>query len=408
MGRSIHRLTAVKVNALKRPGYHADGAGLYLKIQDGGSRSWVYRFMLNGRRRDCGLGKHPAISLAHARQLAEDCRRVVASGVDPIEQRAAERAAERAKAANQMTFEQCGREFFGAHEPAWTNAEHRRQWLATLASYVFPLIGPQPVAAVDTAAVLNVLTPIWNEKPETANRIRGRIETVLDWAKTKGYRDGENPARWRGHLQHTLPATRKLQPIVHFAALPYHEVGDLMAALREQTSITARALEFLILTASRAGEVRGARWDEIDVDDSMWVLPPGRMKSGRKHRVPLSPRAIAIVMEMAEVRQSEFVFFGTKLGRAISRNTMTVLVHRMGYECTTHGFRSTFRDWAGECTSFPREIAEAALAHVTGNAVERAYRRGDAFEKRRVLMEQWAVFCERRDSANVIPLRGRE
>ncbi|MCP4779933.1 MAG: tyrosine-type recombinase/integrase [Hyphomicrobium sp.] len=286
MGRSIHRLTAVKVNALKRPGYHADGAGLYLKIQDGGSRSWVYRFMLNGRRRDCGLGQASGNKL---RSRAPVGRRLPPRGrqwCGPIEQRAAERA----QAANQMTFEQCGREFFGAHEPAWTNAEHRRQWLATLASYVFPLIGPQPVAAVDTAAVLNVLTPIWNEKPETANRIRGRIETVLDWAKTKGYRDGENPARWRGHLQHTLPAPRKLHQVVHFAALPYHEVSDLMAALREQTSITARALEFLILTASRAGEVRGARWDEIDVDDSMWALPPGRMKSGRKHRVPIPLR----------------------------------------------------------------------------------------------------------------------
>ncbi len=406
MGRSIHRLTAVRANALKRAGYHADGGGLYLRIKDGGSKSWVFRYMIAGRRRDAGLGRYPTINLAKARELAETCRRLVAAGVDPIEQRNEEREAERAAAAKAITFEECAKAYIEAHEPAWRNEKHRGQWRTTLGQYVYPKIGTLPIAAIDTAGVLNVLTPIWTAKPETASRVRGRIELVLNWARAQGYRDGANPALWRGHLQHTLPARRKLQPITHHAALPFDQISDLMAALCAQTSIGARALEFLILTATRTGETVGARWDEIDIDNVMWTIPGTRMKGGREHRVPLSPRAVAILKDLAEIRQNEFVFPGMKQGRSLTETTLRIALKRLGYNSTTvHGLRSTFRDWAGERTSFPREIAEAALAHVTGNAVERAYRRGDAFEKRRVLMQQWGTFCERRDSANVVPLR---
>ena len=408
MGRSIHRLTAVKANALKRAGYHADGGGLYLRIKDGGSKSWVFRYMIAGRRRDAGLGRYPTINLAKARELAETCRRLVAGGVDPIERRNEEREAERAAAAKAITFEECAKAYIEAHEVAWTNDKHRQQWRRTLADYVYPVVGSLPVAAVDTAGVLNVLTPIWNEKTETASRVRGRIELVLDWAKTKGYRDGPNPALWRRHLQHTLPAKRKEHQVEHLAALPFDEIGTLMAALREQTSVGVRALELLILTAARTGETLGARWDEIDIDNMMWTIPSTRMKGGREHRVPLSPRAGAILKEMAEIRQNEFVFPGMKQGRPLTETTLRAVLKRIGYNSiTVHGLRSTFRDWAGECASVPREIAEAALAHATGSAVERAYRRGDAFEKRRKLMEQWGTFCGHPADADVVPLRRR-
>ncbi len=402
MTRTIHRLGTVKINALNRRGYHADGGGLYLRVRPGGSKSWVFRFTVAGRKRDGGLGRYPTINLAEARELAEQCRRLVAAGVDPIEQRAAERT----KAAKAMTFEACAREYVAAHEPAWKNAEHRRQWHTTLADCVYPVIGSLPVAAVDTAGVLNVLTPIWTSKPETASRVRGRIELVLGWAAAKGYRDGANPAAWRGHLQHILPAMRKLRSVEHHAALPYNEIGTLMATLREQTSITARALEFLILTATRTGETLGARWDEVNLDTRMWVIPGARMKGARPHRVPLCLRAVQIIEEMSTIRQNEYVFPGRK-GR-ISKMPMANMLRRMGYaDCTIHGFRSTFRDWAAECTTVPREIAEAALAHVTGSAVERAYRRGDALEKRRELMAAWATSCDRRPSAKVVLLRRR-
>ena len=409
MGRSIHKLSVVKINALKAQGTYGDGGGLYLRVKDGGSKSWVFRFAIAGRKREAGLGRYPAVGLAAAREHAEECRRLVAGGVDPIERRKEECEAKRTATAKAITFEACAKAYITAHEPAWRNEKHRRQWHTTLGQYVYPKIGALPVAAIDTAGVLNVLMPIWTAKPETASRVRGRIELVLDWATVQGYRDGANPARWRGHLQHTLPAKRKLQPVTHLAALPFDEIGTLMAALREQTSIGTRALELLILTATRTGETLGARWDEIDIDNMMWTIPRTRMKGGREHRVPLSARSIAILKEMAEIRQNEFIFPGMKQGRSLTETTLRAVLRRLGYSSiTVHGFRSTFRDWAGECTSVPREIAEAALAHVTGNAVERAYRRGDAFEKRRVLMQQWGTFCERRESAKVIPLRGRE
>jgi integrase len=361
--------------------------------------------MLNGRRRDCGLGTYPETSLAKARQLAEDCRRLVAAGVDPIENRNHTREALRAKAVKVPTFAECAKAYIAAHEPGWKNPTHRRQWRATLATHVFPTIGNTPVDVIDVAAVLRALTSFWQEKPETASRVRGRIELILDWAGVQGYRNGDNPARWRGHLQHALSPTAKLHPRVHFAALPYDQVGDLMAALREQSDIRAKALEFLVLTATRTGETLGGRWDEIDIDNKILVIPAQRMKGGREHRVPLSLRALQIVEEMATIRQSDYIFPGWKQGKPLSPTALRRILKRLGYDTTTHGLRSSFRDWCDECTNTPWEIAEGALAHIVGTTVQRSYRRTDALEKRRKLMEQWAVYCEQAPSAKVVPFR---
>jgi len=406
MTRTIHRLGTVKINALKTPGYYGDGGGLYLRVRPGGSKSWVFRFTVAGRKRDGGLGRYPTITLAKARELAEECRRLVACGVDPVEQRREEREVVAARAAKAMMFEACAKAYIEAHEAGWKSDKHHRQWRASLGTYVFPIIGVAPVDGIDTTMVLTVLTPIWNSKPETASRVRGRIELVLDWAKARGYRDGENPARWRWHLQHMMAPKKKLRQVEHLAALPYDEIGELMAELRERTSIAARALEFLILTAARTNEALGATWDEIDLHTKLWVIQAERMKGGTTHRVPLSPHAVAIVKEMASIRQNDFVFPGAKQGRPLSSMSLAMLLRRMGRgDITVHGFRSSFRDWAAETTNFPNHVVEMALAHAIGNKVEAAYRRGDMFDKRKRLMDVWATFCARRTSANVVPLR---
>lgn len=404
--RVIHKLSVTKVKTLKTPGYHADGGGLYLRVKPGGTKSWTFRYMLEGRRRDAGLGAYPAVGLAKARVTAEESRRLLAGGIDPIEQKTVQRAAERAAAAKEITFKECAREYVDAHEAGWRNAKHRQQWRNTLATYVYPVFGAKAVEEVGTDDVLTVLQPMWTEKPETAGRVRGRIEAVLDWAKARDYRSGENPARWRGHLKLMFPAKTKVRKVVHHPALPYAEVGDLMVELREQTAIGARALEFLVLTAVRTAEALGARWDEIDMDAKMWVIPAERMKGGREHRVPLASRTIILLKEMAEIQQNEYVFPGMKPGRPLSNMTLTMLLRRTGHsDITVHGFRSTFRDWAAETTHYPNHIVEMALAHTIGSGVEAAYRRGDLFEKRRKLMYAWAAFCERQASAKVVPLR---
>jgi len=409
MARGLHRLSAVNVANRKKPGYYADGGGLYLRVAPGGSKGWIFRFTRVGNTRDAGLGAYPTISLVKAREHAERCRRQLTAGIDPIEARREERDAARIASARAMTFEDCAKAFIESHEAGWRNDKHKDQWRATLSTYCYPIIGALPVEAIDTGLVLKVLEPIWTSKPETASRVRQRVERVLSWAKVRGYRDGENPAQWRGHLDHLLPAKSKVRSVRHHAALAYGEVGGFMALLREETSITARALEFLILTASRTGETLGARWDEIDVGERMWTLPAGRMKASREHRVPLPAWAIAILKDMAEIQRSGFVFPGAKQGRPLSQMSLTMLLRRMGYgHITVHGFRSSFRDWAAECTSFPREVAEMALAHAVSDAVEVAYRRGDLFAKRRKLMDAWAAFCAReRAPAKVVSIKRR-
>ena len=350
-----------------------------------------------GKTRDAGLGPFPVVSLAKARELAEDCRRLLAASKDPVEERRAARQAARNKTATGLTFGEYAEEFITAHEAAWRNDKHCAQWRATLKKYVDPVMRDLSVDAIGTEDVLTVLRPIWTGKPETASRVRGRIEAILDAAKAQGLRAGENPARWRGHLNHLLPAKTKVRRVRHHAALPYADVPSFMAELREETSISARALEFLILTASRTGETLGARFDEIDFAARMWTIPAERMKAARDHRVPLVPRAVDIVKEMAAVRQNEFVFPGMKPGRSLSQTALLMLLRRLGYGyvVTSHGMRSSFRDWAAEKTTYPREVAEMALAHAVPDAVEAAYRRGDLFAKRRALMQAWAAHCAR-------------
>jgi integrase len=395
MARTIGRLTALKVDRVKRPGMYADGAGLYLRVTHSGTKNWVFRFMLNGRPRWMGVGPLHTIGLAEARNRSAAFRLQRHDGVDPIERRRAERLQGRLDAAKAVTFKESAALYVASHRAGWRNPKHAAQWQATLATYAEPVIGGLSVQAVDTALVLKVLEPIWTVKPETAGRVRGRIESILDWAKVRGYRAGENPARWRGHLDKLLPARSKVRRVEHHAALPYAELPGFLVSLREQQGIAARALEFAIMTAARTGEVIGARFGEMDLLDKTWTLPAARMKSGREHRVPLSPRTLAILKEMQVHRHADdaFVFPGAKRGRPLSNMTFLMLLRRMGRSnATTHGFRSSFRNWAAEQTNFPAEVSEMALAHTVSDKTVAAYNRSDLIGKRRRLMQAWADF----------------
>lgn len=394
MAREIGKLSAVAVRSKTKPGLYGDGGGLYLQVTEAGAKTWIYRFMLAGRRRDMGLGAVHTVGLAEAREEARRCRQLVRDGLDPIENRKAARLAVRADVAKAMTFRECAEAYIKAHEAGWQNAKHATQWTSTLTSYVYPVIGELSVAAVDTGLVMKILEPIWATKTETANRVRGRMEAVLDWAAVRKYRAGENPARWKGHLDHLLPARGKVQKAGHHAALPYDQMSAFMTALRVQDGTGARALEFAILTAARTGEVIGATWDEIDTERCLWTIPPERMKTRKEHRVPLSEPALAILRAMEKVRDGNFVFPGGKAQRSLSNMALLTTLRRMKRtDVTTHGFRSTFRDWVAEQTNFPNEVAEMALAHAVGDKVEAAYRRGDLFDKRRALMCEWSAWC---------------
>jgi integrase len=394
MAKSTHRLNAIKAANVKAVGMHPDGAGLYLKVDKGGSKSWVFRYMFDRRQRYLGLGSAISVSLATARSLAGNARRQLELGLDPIEaKRAAEReaAAEKARA---MTFKECAEAYMEAHEPSWKNAKHREQWHSTLRRFLYPKFGGVAVSSVTTDLVLEAVQPIWLSMPETASRVRGRIEVIIDWAKARGAFSGENPARWRGHLANLLPKPSKVANVEHHAAMQFDDLPPFMSELRAATGLTSRALEFTILTAARTTEALGAQWSEFDLEKKIWTVPAGRMKAGKEHRVPLSPRAVEIVKELETIKRNEFVFPGEKLGRHLSNMSMLMLLRRMKRgELTVHGFRSTFRDWAAETTSFPNFIVEMALAHAIESKVEGAYRRGDLLEKRRVLMVAWDRYC---------------
>ena len=388
------KLTALKTDKVKASGYYGDGGGLFLQVSRYGTKSWVFRFKANGRLREMGLGSLDTYSLAEARERARNCRKLRDEGKDPIEERNAARLAVKLEATKAITFEQCAERHIAAHRAGWRNGKHRDQWSSTLETYVNPIIGALPVQAIDTTLVMKAVEPIWNEKPETASRVRGRIEAILDWATARGFRAGENPARWRGHLDKLLPKKTKVRRIEHHAALPYREIAAFVAELRQQEGVAARALEFAILTAARTGEVIGALWGELDLADRLWTIPAERMKADKEHRVPLSDAAIAILEDLQRVRQGDYVFPGGRAGRPISNMAMTMTLRRMGRgELTVHGFRSSFRDWAAERTGFPAEVAEMALAHAVSDKVEAAYRRGDLFQKRRQLMDAWARYC---------------
>jgi integrase len=387
--------TALEVGRLTEPGLHFVGGvpGLALQVAPGGARTWVLRFSIAGKRRDMGLGGFPEITVAGAREKAREARAKADQGIDPILHRQEARSALRASAAAAKTFAECVTGYVDAKSAEWKNPKHRQQWSNTLEQYAIPVIGPLLVRDVTLTHVLKILEPIWTTKTETASRVRGRIESVLNWATVRGYRSGENPARWKGHLDKMLAAPKKVAKVKHHAALDVNAIPGFMSALREQQGLGAKALEFLVLTAARSGEVRKATWDEIDLDNAVWTIPAGRMKAGREHRVPLSPTAIKLLRALPRIEGTALVFPSTK-NTPLSDMTLTGVLRRMGVEAVPHGFRSTFRDWAAERTSFPSHVAEMALAHAIGDKVEAAYRRGDLFTKRVQMMAAWAKFCE--------------
>jgi integrase len=390
----IGKLTALDVSRAKKRGYYGDGGGLYLLVGPNGGKSWVFRFRKTGRLREMGLGPLHTIGLAEAREKAQACRRERLDGFDPIEVRKANRQRAQLDAAKAMTFAQCAQRYIASHKAGWKNPKHAAQWPSTLEAYVYPVFGSLPVQAVDVGLVMKVVEPLWTVKPETASRVRGRIESVLDWATARGFRQAENPARWRGHLENLLPKKTKVRQVEHHAALPYTELPQFIAELPEQEGIAARALEFMILSVGRTGEVIGARWSEINFAERLWTVPAERMKAGKEHRVPLSAPAIAILEEMQKIRHSDFVFPGAKARRPLSNMAFLMLLRRMDRgDLTAHGFRSTFSDWCSERTNFPAEVREMALAHTVSGKVEAAYWRGDLFEKRRQLIDAWARFA---------------
>jgi integrase len=408
MARSLNKLSAVSLNRLpcpprsptgdQRSKLYSDGAGLWLQVTSEGARTWLFRFRspTQGRTRAIGLGPLHTISLAEARIKARVCRQLLLDGLDPIEARNDRRSATALAAANTLSFKECAERYIAAHAAGWRNPKHAAQWPATLVAYVYPVIGALPVQLIDRPDVLRVLSPIWNAKPETASRVRGRIESVLGWATQHGYREGANPATWKGALEHALPAKRKVRRVEHHAALAYPEIAKFMAELRRQSGTAARALEFAILTAARAGEVIGATWSEIDAAACLWTIPAERMKSGREHRVPLSAPALMILAGLERAGSRIF---------PIAERAMLDLLNRQRPGLTVHGFRSTFSDWCAEQTNTPSEVRELALAHAVGNAVEAAYRRGDLFEKRRQLAEAWGTYCAGGREGKVIQLR---
>ena len=394
MARAINKLSDAECKTASKPGMLGDGGGLYLHVKPSGAKSWAFIWKQDGKRYEMGLGAYPAVKLAKARAWATEHRAAVAEGRNPIVERKKEAV---------PSFGDCSDKFLVSMEGQWRNEKHRAQWRMTLGEYAKP-IRSKLVSDIGTDDVLKVLSPIWREKPETASRLRGRIERVLDFAKVRGWRTGENPALWRGHLKSILPARQRLTR-GHHAAMPYCDIPAFIQLLRGKDAMAARGLEFLILTAARSGEVLGATWAEMDLEKSIWTIPAKRMKAGKEHRVPLSPRALAIAKALHETRISEFVFPGQKKDKPLSGMALEMQLRRMKADAfTVHGFRSAFRDWAGDCTSFPRDLAEQALAHRVGDATELAYRRADALEKRRKLMTSWEQYCASSKGGNVVPM----
>jgi integrase len=417
---SLKRLSQTFVDKCTTPGLYSDGNGLYLQItaaKDGGyvTKSWIFRYAAGSgkekREHKMGLGPYPLVSLAMAREMAIECSLKRLRGIDPLEEREAEKLAKAVTIAKTITFEKAADQYVAAHRAGWRSVKHASEWHKTLKTYAYPVFGEMAVRNIDAGMVMRVLQQIWSTKTVTASRVRGRIESVLDWAKVNGYRDGENPARWDGHFDHLLPARSKVRKIEHHPALPHEQIPAFMAELRAQTGVQAKCLEFTILAVARTSEVTGARWDEISVDEKVWTVPDERMKGDREHRVPLSDAAIAVIEHMRSLRRSDYVFPSNRTGKNLGHAAMLEVLGRMNAErekaglprwidpkennedVVPHGFRSTFRDWVAEKTNFQSEVAEAALAHVKGDEVEAAYQRGTMFEKRRKMMDAWAAYC---------------
>ncbi|MBK7464302.1 MAG: tyrosine-type recombinase/integrase [Betaproteobacteria bacterium] len=418
MARQQQRLSALQVTKLTKPGLYGDGGGLTLQITPTGAKSWLFRYMVAGKPFGMGLGPTHTVSLAEARQKALDARKLLIDGINPLAAKKQNQIAAALADAKMMTFDQCAEAYILAHKAGWKNAKHGDQWTNTLKTYASPVFGHLPVAEIDTGLVVKCLAPIWESKTETASRVRGRIESVLGWATTSGYRIGENPARWKGHLENLLATISKTSRTKNHPSLPWQRIGAFMSALRVREGVSARAVEFAILTACRSGEVRGARWAEFDTAGKLWTIPAERMKAKREHQVPLSDAALAVLESMPKDDDADVVFAGTK-GQPLSDMSLTAVIRRMngddkpvwadanGDSVTVHGFRSTFRMWAAETTNYPREVAEHALAHQLPDAVERAYQRGSQFAKRAALMAEWAVYCATVPTDAVVkPIRG--
>jgi integrase len=393
-----------------KPGRVRAGDNLYAQIATTGTASWVARYQHNGKARGMGLGACSMVTLAQARESALAIRyKLKVEGVDPLAARQAEQGKARLAAAKAMTFEAAATVYIAAHEAGWRNEKHAQQWRNTLAQHAHPTIGALPVASIDTTLIMKVLEPIWTAIPETAGRVRSRIECVLDWAAARGHRTGPNPAAWRGHLDKLLPRRSKVAPVEHHPALPYRDLPAFMGSLRTRTGIAARALQFLILTATRSNEVLSAVWSEIDLATAVWTVPAERTKSGREHRVPLSAAAVALLKALPRIAGNEHVFPGARPGKGLDRSSMVEVLRSLkAGDATVHGFRSTFRDWASEMTAYPNEVAEMALAHVVADKTEAAYRRGDLIEKRALMMQDWSAYGASipRDAGDVVPIRG--
>ena len=385
------KLTALAVRRLAEPGHYGDGGGLYLRIGTG-RRSWMFRYQVNGKTTWIGLGPERDVTLAEARDLALDYRRMLRNKIDPLK---AKRATAAEAIGSGKTFRDAATEYVAKHKAGWKNAKHGDQWTATLKAYAFGVFGDKPVAHVQVDDIMKALQPIWITKSETASRVRGRIEAVLDYAKVRGWRAGENPARWKGHLDHLFPAKGKVAKVKHHAALPWPQMPAVMAQLRDATHVSARCLCFTILTAARAAEARSARWREIDLVSKVWTVPAERMKGGNEHRVPLADAAIEILQAMEPLADEpdSLIFPGQSAGKPLSDVAVSKSLRAVAPDVTVHGMRSTFRDWAAEKTAYPREVAEAALAHVNKDRVEAAYRRSDLFDLRAGLMRDWSKFC---------------
>jgi integrase len=406
MSRLSGRLTALAVKHATKRGLYPDGNGLCLQVARNGSRSWIMRYRMGGRRRYCGLGSVAEVTLADARERAAAARLMLQNGQDPIEVKQGRRVAAMLTTAKAMTFAACSKAYVESHRAGWA-PRNTKQWVASLTSHVYPIIGALPVQEVDTALVLRCVEPLWSVKTETASRLRGRIEAIIDWAKTSGYREGENPARWDGHLANLLPAKAKVTKVEHHAALPYAALPVFMGELRQRPGLPARALEFAILTAVRTGEVLNADWSEIDLQGRVWTIPGVRMKAGKEHRVALSDAAVALLGALPG-SHTGLVFPGFKAGRPLAKMALANILKRMGHgDVTVHGFRSSFADWAHERTAFPSEVIEMALAHSVGNKVQAAYVRTDLLDRRVMVMEQFADFCAGKvqPSATVTELR---
>lgn len=393
MGK-LSKLTALAVQRLNKKGRYADGGGLYLQVSSSGTKSWLFRYMLDGRSHEMGLGPLDLVPLAEARERSYSCRKLLLDGKDPMAVRESERQARRLETAKTMTFRECAIAYIDAHAGEWRNDKHISQWRNTLETYAHPIVGDLSVQSIDQDLVLKVLQPIWTTRTETASRLRGRIESILDWASVRKLRQGDNPARWRGHLDKLLPRPSKIAPHKHHPALPIDDTSDFIRKIQKMETVGARALEFLILTVVRTGGILGARWDEINWKDAIWTVPGERMKGGQIHRVPLTARMMEILHEMNASKRGELIFPGRKKGKPLSNMALVEIMRGLKRSEVPHGFRSTFKDWAAERTNFPNEVTEMALAHTISNKVEAAYRRGDLFLKRRKLMEAWTQFCQ--------------